>query len=136
MFKPGPKRSCHECACLFTFDDGSGICYPDDPDAPHTSYEMTAEEINTPEVCDFWRKRRVMNYEDILNMLKGKNYTTAYNTWYHDDPMKEFIDDSIRSIWHSDGKHEIIAKEEKKNVKTESEVCSSGQYPDDGCIYW
>lgn len=34
MFKPNPKRSCRECACLFAFDDGSGICYPDDPDAP------------------------------------------------------------------------------------------------------
>lgn len=57
MFKLGPKRSCRECACLFAFDDGSGICYPDDPDAPHESYELTVEEINTPEVCDFWRKK-------------------------------------------------------------------------------
>ena len=57
MFKLGPKRSCRECACLLAFDDGSGICYPNDPDAPHESYELTVEEINTPEVCDFWRKK-------------------------------------------------------------------------------
>ena len=77
-----------------------------------------------------------MNYENILNILKGKNYTAAYNTWYYDDPMRESIDDNIKSIWYSDGKHEIIVKEEKKNGKTESEVCSSGQHPEDGCIYW
>ena len=61
MWKCGPKRSCRECDCLFAFDDGSGICYPDDPDAPHTSYELTAEEINTPEVCDFWREKKSNN---------------------------------------------------------------------------
>ena len=78
-----------------------------------------------------------MKYENILNMLKGKEYTIAYdNNWYHDDPMKESVDNIIRSVWYSDGKNEIEVKEEKKNVKTESEVCSSSQHPDDGCIYW
>ena len=78
-----------------------------------------------------------MNYENILNMLKGKDYTTAYNTWYNDnEPLKKSIDDTIRSIWYSDGKTEIEVKEEKKNAETESEVCSSSQHPDDGCIYW
>ena len=77
-----------------------------------------------------------MNYENILNILKGKNYTTAYNTWYYDDLMKKSINDNIKNIWYSDGKNEIEVKEEKKNAETESEVCSSGQRPDDGCIYW
>ena len=77
-----------------------------------------------------------MDYENILNMLKGKNYTTRYNTWYYDDSMRESINNIIRPFWDSDGKNEIEVKEEKKNGKTESEVCSSGQHPDDGCIYW
>jgi hypothetical protein len=73
-----------------------------------------------------------MNYENILNMLKGNNYTSVYTTWYNDDePMKKSINDTIRSIWYSDGRTEIEVKEEKKNGKTEPEV-----HPDDGCIYW
>ena len=56
MFKLGPKRSCRECACLALHKDGSGTCYPNSPDCG-AEYELTAEEINTPEVCDFWRKK-------------------------------------------------------------------------------
>lgn len=71
-----------------------------------------------------------MNYVDIFNCLKN-NGTNTYTTWYNDDnPMKKTIDDTVRSIWYSDGKQEIQVKEEKKNGKTES------QHPDDGCIYW
>lgn len=77
-----------------------------------------------------------MNYVDIFNCLKNNSINT-YATWYNDDePMKKSINDTIHSIWYSDGKNEIEVKEEKKNVKTESEVCSSSQHPDDGCIYW
>lgn len=57
MLNLGPKRSCHECACLALHKDGSGICYPNSPDC-NKSYELTAEEINTPEACDFWRKKK------------------------------------------------------------------------------
>ena len=57
MWECGSKRSCRECDCLLLYDDGSGTCYPGDKDAPHESYELTAEEINTPEVCDFWREK-------------------------------------------------------------------------------
>ena len=77
-----------------------------------------------------------MNYENTLNMLKGKDYTTAYNTWYPDLVGQKYIDDYIRDIWYSDGRTEVEVKEEKKNGKSESEVCSSSQHPDDGCIYW
>ena len=78
-----------------------------------------------------------MNYIDILSLLKGNNYTNNYTTWYNDDePIKKSINDTIRSIWYSDGRNEIEVKEEKKIGRTESEVCSSGQCPDDGCIYW
>ena len=72
-----------------------------------------------------------MNYIDILSLLKGNNYTNNYTTWYNDDePIKKSINDTIRSIWYSDGRNEIEVKEEKKNGKTEN------QHPDDGCIYW
>ena len=84
-----------------------------------------------------------MNYIDVFNLLNtgGRGGagagTNGYTTWYNDyEPMKKSIDDTIRSIWYSDGRNEIEVKEEKKNGKTESEVCSSGQRPDDGCIYW
>ena len=80
-----------------------------------------------------------MNYVDILNLLNtgGAAGTSTYTTWYNDDePMKKSINDTIRSIWYSDGRNEIEVKEEKKNGRTESEVCSSSQRPDDGCIYW
>lgn len=79
-----------------------------------------------------------MNYVDIFNLLNtgGGAGTKRYTTWYNDDPMKESVDSMIRSIWYSDGRNEIEVKEEKKNGKTESEVCSSSQHPDDGCIYW
>ena len=81
-----------------------------------------------------------MNYENLLNVLKGKDYNGTYadiyNTWCHDDPTIKTIDDTIRSIWYSDGRTEIEVKEEKKNGKTEPEVCSSSQHPNDGCIYW
>lgn len=72
-----------------------------------------------------------MNYENILNLLKGNNYTSTYgNTyWYPDTVGQKYADDYIRSIWYSDGKTEIEVKEEKKNGKTESEVCSSSQHP-------
>lgn len=77
-----------------------------------------------------------MNYVDIFNCLKNGG-ASGYTTWYNDDkPMKKSINDTIRSIWYSDGRTEIEVKEEKKNGKTESEVCSSSQRPDDGCIYW
>lgn len=56
MLNLGPKRSCHECACLALHADGSGTCYPDDPNCA-AEYEMTAEEINTPEACDFWKPK-------------------------------------------------------------------------------
>lgn len=75
-----------------------------------------------------------MNYVDALNLLKtyGGASNNAYTTWCNDDEfMKIYInDDTIHSIWHSDGRNEIEVKEEKKNAKTES------QHPDDGCIYW
>lgn len=72
----------------------------------------------------------MMNYVDIFNCLKNGG-TNGYTTWYNDDePMKKSINDTIRSIWYSDGRTEIEVKEEKKNGKTES------QHPDDGCIYW
>ena len=72
-----------------------------------------------------------MNYVDVLSLLKGNNYANNYTTWYNDDEsMKKSINDTIRSIWYSDGRTEIEVKEEKKNAKTES------QHPDDGCIYW
>ena len=79
-----------------------------------------------------------MNYENILNLLKGYNYTSTYgNTYgYPDTVGQKYADDYIRSIWYSDGRNEIEVKEEKKNGKTKSEVCSSSQHPDDGCIYW
>lgn len=80
-----------------------------------------------------------MNYENILNLLKGNDYISTYSNteWYPDDiAVQKYIDNNIRSIWYSDGKNEIEVKEEKKNAKTESEVCSSSQHPDDGCIYW
>lgn len=78
-----------------------------------------------------------MNYVDVLNLLKDNNYVNNYTTWYNDDgSLKKSINDTINSIWYSDGKNEIEVKEEKKNVKTKSEVCSSSQHPDDGCIYW
>ena len=81
-----------------------------------------------------------MNYVDVFNLLNtggGGAGTKRYTTWYNDDePMKKSINDTIRSIWYSDGRNEIEVKEEKKNGKTESEVYSSSQHPDDGCIYW
>ena len=77
-----------------------------------------------------------MNYVDIFNCLKNNN-TNSYTTWYNDDePIKKSINDTIRSIWYYDGRNEIEVKEEEKNGRTESEVCSSTQRPDDGCIYW
>ena len=55
----GKKESIADTArVLGRMYDGIGICYPNAPDAPHTSYELTAEEINTPEACDFWRKKK------------------------------------------------------------------------------
>lgn len=81
-----------------------------------------------------------MNYLDVYNLLKtgggagsGRIYGGGgggYATWYHDGPMEESVNNMVRSIWYSDGTNEIEVKEEKKNVKTES------QHPDDGCIYW
>lgn len=56
MWKCGSKRSCRECACLALHEDGSGTCYPNNPDCG-VEYELTAEEVNTPATCDFWRKK-------------------------------------------------------------------------------
>lgn len=86
-----------------------------------------------------------MGYVDITNLIKcggggGSDIsnTAMYSncTWCDLWNNKKNIDDSIRSIWYSDGKNEIEVKEEKKNAETESKVCSSGQHPEDGCIYW
>ena len=72
-----------------------------------------------------------MNYVDVLSLLKGNNCANTYTTWYNDEePLKKSINDTIRSIWYSDGRNEIEVKEEKKNAETEC------QHPDDGCIYW
>ena len=57
MWNCGPKRSCRECDCLALHKDGSGTCYPNSPDCG-AEYELTAEEINTPEACDFWREKK------------------------------------------------------------------------------
>ena len=77
-----------------------------------------------------------MNYIDVYNCLKKNNINEYYTTWYHDDPMEEFVRNMSRNIWYSDGRNEIEVKEEKKNGRTESELCSSSQRLDDGCIYW
>ena len=64
-----------------------------------------------------------MNYENILNMLKGNNYTSVYTTWYNDDePMKKSINATQANEEQKEEKR--FCKYCGKEITKTPEVCS------------